>query len=76
MIVVVSHIRVTNGNGDPPSVLVEAPRRRLPLPGGRGVLADALATPGEVLRRLSAGVYAAVRSVLAAGRDSVGEVSP
>ncbi len=76
MIVVVSHIRVTNGNGDPPSVLDEALRRRLPLPGGRGALADALATPGEVLRRLSPGVYAAARPVLASGRDSLGEVSP
>ena len=38
--------------------------------------AEVPAAPDEALRRLPAGVYAAARLVLAAGRDSLGEVSP
>ena len=38
--------------------------------------ADALATPGEVLRQVPAGAHAAARPVLAGGRESLGEVAP
>ena len=76
MIVVVLRIRVTSGDADTPAMLDEAPRRRLPLSGGRGALADALAATDEVLRQLPAGVYAAGRPVLVGGREGLGEVAP
>ena len=65
MIVVLWHRRVASGTGAAPAAPDEALRRLLPLPGGRGALADAVAAPDEAPRQSPAG-----------GRDSLGEVSP